>query len=161
MTEKQAVPKISAYCSKAERCEYDVRKKLLAWKLEDAAINRIIAILRAERFLDDKRYVLSFVRDKMRFNKWGQQKIRFELKKKRIPDNLIQAAFDELSDDDCFEESLMGLLQTKLKTVKATNDCERKMKLFRFAAGRGFRPDLIRQCLNKLITVTIDDEYPV
>lgn len=161
MTEAQAKSRISAYCSKTERCEYDVRKKLQAWELDDAEISRIITLLRSENFLNENRYVLSYVKDKMRFNKWGQRKISFELKKKHIPENLIQAAFDELSGETGFEESLMTLLQSKLKSVKATNDYERKLKLFRFAAGRGFRTDAIKQCLNKLINANIDDEYLV
>jgi regulatory protein len=153
--------KISAYCSKAERCEYGVRKKLLNWKLDDAEIQRIIAFLRSENFLNEKRYALSFVRDKMRLNKWGQHKISFELKKKHISENIIQSAFNEFSGGSGFEESLMSLLQSKLRTVKAANDYERGMKLFRFAAGRGFQSDAIKQCLDKLINLNIDDEYPV
>jgi regulatory protein len=160
MTEKQALSKISAYCSKTEHCEYDVRKKLLDWKLDDAEIHRIIAFLRSENFLNEERYALSFIRDKMRFNKWGQHKISFELKKKHISEDFIQSVFNELSVENGFEESLMSLLQSKLRTVKAANDYERRMKLFRFAAGRGFQSDAIMQCLDKL-NLNMDDEYLV
>jgi regulatory protein len=97
----------------------------------------------------------------MRFNKWGKHKISFELRRKHIPEDLIRLAFDELSDENGFEESLMSLLQIKIKSVKAANDYERKMKLSRFAAGRGFQSEMIKQCLDKLIKVSIEDEYPV
>jgi regulatory protein len=160
MTEKQAVARIASYCSKAERCEQDVKKKLQAWELPDEAAARILAYLRSESFLNEERYARSFVQDKMRFNKWGKNKIVFELRKKYIPESVIHAAFDELTGNDEFEQSLMNILQTKSKSVKAAGEYEKRAKLFRFAIGRGFQPEMINRCLGKLIKERFDDEYP-
>ena len=159
MTEKQATTRIASYCSKAERCEYDVKKKLLAWEQNEEVTVRILSFLYSEKFLNEERYILSFIKDKMRFNKWGKNKIIFELKKKHISENTIKKKLDELTDNE-FEESLIKILQTKIKTIKATNAYERKVKLFRFAMGRGFQSDMISRCLEKLITEDLSDDYP-
>jgi regulatory protein len=159
MTEKQAIPKIAAYCSKAERCSSEIRKKLFAWELSDEAISRILAMLRAEDFLNEERYVRCFVKDKMRFNKWGKNKIVFELRKKLVPDGIIHAVFDEVTDNSVFEESLENIIQKKIKAMRAANPCEKRAKLFRFAAGRGFQPDMIVRCLDKLLKNEAGEEY--
>ena len=42
----------------------------------------------------------------------------------------------------------MSILRCKRNTVKAQNDYELNQKLVRFALGRGFTFDIIRQCLD-------------
>ncbi|HAN76897.1 MAG TPA: RecX family transcriptional regulator, partial [Bacteroidales bacterium] len=42
-------------------------------------ISGIVEKLRAENYLNEARYAASFARDKFRFNKWGKNKIAFEL----------------------------------------------------------------------------------
>jgi len=158
MTEKQAMTRIASYCSKAERSEYDVRKKLTAWEIEPEVSNRIVVWLQKENFLNEERFIQSFIKDKLRFNKWGKNKIVFELRRKQIPDSLINTVFEALSIDDEFEEPLMQLLRNKIKTVKSNTEYERRMKLLRFAAGRGFSVDLAQKCLNKLLNSTEDDD---
>jgi len=151
--------RIASYCSKAERSEYDVKKKMLAWELDNNTIGKIISYLKKENFLNEERFCQSFIKDKLRFNKWGKNKIAFELKKKHIPDHLIQSLFDVLSIDSESEEPLMKILQTKIKSVKANNDYEKKMKLMRFAVGRGFSPEMVSKCLDKLLKYQDPDEH--
>ena len=40
------------------------------------------------------------------------------------------------------------MLKAKRKSVKAASDYERDMKLIKYAMGRGFTMDVIKQCLN-------------
>lgn len=155
-TEAQALPKIAAYCSKAERAECDVRKKLQAWELDNESCERIIARLKKENFLNEERYCRSFIKDKIRFNKWGKVKIVFELKKKRIASSVIDACFDEIESSD-FDDPLFKILSTKAKSVKAANEYERWAKLFRFGMGRGYSPDQIKKCLSKILDSNGED----
>lgn len=150
MTEKQALAKIASYCSRAERCEYDVRKKLLAWELDVEATQRILTFLRKENYLNEERFCRSFVNDKMKFNRWGINKIAFELRKKHIPEHIIRDSLQELKPSE-LEENLMSILHTKEKTIRYKDEYEKRMKLLRFAAGRGFNADMINKCLDKLL----------
>ena len=156
MTEKQAMVKMASYCSKAERSEYDVRKKLLAYEIKVEEINNIVRYLQKENYLSEERYCRSFIKDKARFNKWGRNKIVFELKKKNITESLISNCLNEQSVEE-FEESLLMILETKIKSVKAVNEYDRKAKLFRFALGRGYPSDMIQRCLSKLLKDSLDD----
>lgn len=159
LSEPQALNRIAAYCSRAERCEYDVRKKLTGWELENDAIKRIVERLKKEKFLDDSRFARSFINDKLRFNKWGRTKIIFELKKRQIPESIYNPVFEELSADE-FEKQLMHILSVKVRSVKAKNDYEKKTKLIRFALGRGFPMDLSIKCVDKLLGGDYEEYIP-
>lgn len=160
MTEKQAIARIAAYCSKAERCKYDVQKKLELWAFDKDTVGKIITLMKKENFLNEERFCHSFVKDKVRFNRWGKTKIVFELKKKQISGRIISAAFADLEDECDFETPLLKLLTTKKESVKAKTEFEKRMKLFRFAAGRGYSSDLIKKCLDKILGGA-DEEYPL
>lgn len=157
-SESQALPKIAAYCSKAERAESDVRKKLLGWELDESSSERIINRLRKENFLNEERYCRSFIKDKIQFNKWGKVKIVFELKKKRIPEFIINSCLEEIESSD-YEMPLMKILVTKSKSVKANNEYERWTKLVHFGMGRGYSFDQIKKCLSQILN-NDGEEYP-
>lgn len=159
LSEPQALNRIAAYCSRAERSEYDVRKKLAGWELEEDAIERIVKRLKEERYLDNARFARSFINDKLKFNKWGRTKIIFELRKRQIPESVYAHILDELSGDD-FEEQLIHILYVKAKSVKGKNDYERKTKLIRFALGRGFAMDMTIKCVNKIIGGDYEEPLP-
>lgn len=121
LSEPQALNRVAAYCSRAERSEFSVRKKLLAWELSSDAIERIMDRLRKEKYLDNTRFARSFINDKLRFNKWGKTKIVFELRKLNIPESIYNPILEDLAGDE-FEKQLMHILSIKEKSVNAKND---------------------------------------
>lgn len=157
LSEQQALHRIAAYCSKAERCELDVKRKLEKWELAPITINSIIVRLRNENFLNDGRFTKAFIKDKIEFNKWGKIKISYELRKKNIPEFLIDTCFSEL-ESNIFETPLSRILSNKLKSVKANNEYEKRIKLTRFALGRGYSYEEVQKCLSKLLN-SEGDEY--
>lgn len=159
LSEPQALNRVASYCSRAERSEFAIRKKLQTWELEDDAIKRIISRLKEEKYLDDARFARSFINDKVRFNKWGKTKIIFELKRLQIPESVYKPILDDLAGDE-FETQLMHILSVKIKSVKAKNDYDKKTKLIRFALGRGFSMDLTVRCVNKLLGGDYEEYTP-
>jgi regulatory protein len=108
---------------------------------------QIIQYLQREKFLDEKRFCKAFVNDKSKYNRWGSHKIKYELKKKQIPDTLIREALSGMNTKET-REQLRQLLETKRKTVKGANAYEINQKLMRFAAGRGFAIEDIQAALD-------------
>lgn len=156
LSEPQALNRVAAYCSRTERSEFDVRKKLTGWELEEDAVKRIIDRLKKERYLDNARFTRSFINDKLKYNKWGKTKIIYELRKKQIPESIYTPILQELSGDE-FEEQLIHILTIKAKSVKAKNEYEKKTKLIRFALGRGFTMDMAIKCVNNLLGGNYED----
>lgn len=145
ITYEQALNRLAAYCSRAERCRADIRKKCQAWELPDEEQARLIARLEKERFLDEARYARAFVNDKSQYSRWGANKIRYALKLKGIPSLAIDEALSGI-DREASREQLKQLLQQKQRTVKGKDAYEIRQKLIRFALGRGFPlDDILRE----------------
>ena len=147
MTEQEAFLQLASLCANAEHCQYEMLEKMRKWELSEAVQARVMARLVKERYVDDERYARAFVKDKIRYNKWGRRKVQQALWQKRIDDDIQQTVLDEIGDDE-YLKVLKPLLKQKSKGIKAESDYERNQKLVRFALGRGFTFDIIRQCLD-------------
>lgn len=155
MTEQQALLKLSALCAQAEHCSYEMTEKMRRWGLPDEAQARIMARLTQERYIDDERYSRLFVREKIKFNKWGRRKVAQALMAKRIDHETIQHVLDDVDDED-YLAVLRPLLKSKRRQMKPMTPYEATSRLVSFALGRGFTMDLIRQCID--VTDEIDDD---
>ncbi len=142
--------RMAAVCSRSEQCSFDIHKKITALELSDEQAGEIVEKLKAEKFIDDERYVKSYVSDKFKFNKWGKVKIRHYLKMKGFSDNVIRLGLETI-DDDRYRELLIKTLKEKAKTVKNKNKFEKMGQLIRFAQGRGFEPEIIHRYLNEVM----------
>ena len=157
MTEQEAYLQLAALCAQAEHCRQEMLDKMKRWGLDEGVKDRIISRLVKERFVNDERYARAFVKDKVRYNKWGRRKIQQALWMKRIEEHIQQQVLDEIEERE-YLDVLRPLLKQKRKSVKAQNDYELNQKLIRFALGRGFTFDVIRQCINVDETMDFDDE---
>lgn len=150
-TEQEAYLTLAALCAQAEHCQWEMTEKMRRWELTEEAQARVMERLTKERYVDDERYARAFVKDKVRYNKWGRRKVEQALWQKRIDEDIRQRVLDEVDDEE-YLSVLRPLLKQKLKSTKASNDYELNQKLMRFALSRGFTFDIIRQCLD------VDDE---
>ncbi|WP_033147427.1 regulatory protein RecX [Prevotella sp. P6B1] len=145
-TEQEAYLQLATICAQAEHCEQEMRDKMKRWGVEPDAQNRVIERLVNERYIDNERFARAFVKDKIRYNKWGRRKVMQALWMKHIAGDIQQRILDEIDDSD-YLDVLVPLLKQKRKTIKAKSDYELNQKLVRFALGRGFDFNIIRQCL--------------
>ena len=157
MTEQEAYLQLAALCAQAEHCEQEMRDKMRRWEIDETAQNRIIDRLIKERYIDNERYARAFVKDKIRYNKWGRRKVQQALWMKRIDNDIQQRVLDEIDEKE-YLDVLRPLLKQKRKSTKASSDYELNQKLVRFALGRGFTFDIIRQCLEVDEEMDYDDE---
>ena len=100
-----------------------------------------------EGFLNEQRFARAFVKDKILYNKWGRRKVEQALWTKRISDDIRAEVLAEV-DDEQYLSVLRPLLKQKRRSIKAASDYELNQKLVKFALGRGFTYDIIRQCVD-------------
>ncbi len=155
-TEQEAYLTLAALCAQAEHCQWDMTQRMQRWQLDAGAQARVMQRLVEERYVNDERYARAFVKDKVRYNHWGRRKVEQALWQKHIADDIRQQVLDEV-DDDVYVDVLRPLLEQKRRSTRAANDYEMNQKLTRFALGRGFTFDVIRQCLD----VDETDEFDV
>ena len=136
-TEQEAYQKLSALCAMSEQCCHDMMRKMSRWQMDQEVAEKVVARLVKEAFINEERYARAFVRDKFRYNHWGEVKIKHELKLKGISQKHIEAGLEELDEDDNLN-ALREIIQKKRPSVKGKSDYEIRCKLIRFAVGRGF-----------------------
>lgn len=147
MTEQQALMKLTALCSGAEHCSYEITEKMRRWEIDEETQARIMEYLTNEKYVDDSRFCRAFIREKMRFNKWGRRKIEMALFQKRIDKKMASEALDEVDNGE-YTTILRPMLRQKERSVKANSEYEKNMKLIKFAMSRGFTFDVIKECLS-------------
>lgn len=147
MTYEQVFQRLSALCARGEHCQYEMTEKMRQWDVDEQTQARLMARLVGERYIDDKRYAHAYVRDKIRYSHWGRRKVEQGLWQKHIDADIIEEALGEVDDSE-YLEVLRPLLRQKARSTTGKSDYERRMKLMKWAAGRGFTMDIIRQCMD-------------
>lgn len=137
---------ISGYCAHTERCKTEVAEKLKKLGANADEISATINKLEEENFINEGRYCRGFVHDKLRFSKWGRIKIVYALRMKRVNSADIQSALEQIEEEE-YLIILRDLLRAKERTIRARDEYDKQAKLLRFAAGRGFEPELIKRAL--------------
>ena len=136
-------------CSRREYCKSDILKKAMtALDGDKEAAGKVLDILVSERYVDDLRYATAYAREKAMISGWGETKIRYMLSAKRVDRSLVDQALTEI-DTDKADSRLQKLMENKAKTLKA--DPQIRLKLLRFALGRGYQYDDVVRVLQDIL----------
>lgn len=154
MTGQQAYQKLTDLCARSEHCQQEMLEKMRQWGVSEEEQAQVMERLINERYVDDERFARAFIYDKIRYSKWGRRKVEQALWLKRIDNSISKALLDEVDDEE-YLNILRPMLKQKRKSTKANSEYELTMKLIRFAMGRGFTMDIIKQC----IEVEDEDEF--
>lgn len=136
-------------CSRREYCSSDILKKALtALEGDREAAEQILKKLLSEKYVDDLRYAAAYAREKAMISGWGETKIRYMLSAKRISRDIITQALAEI-DEDKADSRLQKLLENKARSLK--DDPQIRLKLLRFALGRGYQYDDVAPVIDSLL----------
>ena len=150
MTFDEQLSRMAALCSRSERCESEILRKLQEAAVPAQDSRHIIDALYDGGYLDTARYCRAFSRDKLRLAHWGRLKIQQALRQKGLPDADIRRALDTLDEElgDAYRRILRETLEQKERTLHNEAAPVRRQKLVRFAASRGFTPDEIMEAMS-------------
>ena len=147
--EKKVLLRLQAQCSRREYCSSEMSAKALqALNGDEAAAARVMEALLRDKFVDDVRYAAAFAREKASLQGWGPVKIRYMLAAKGIARADIDAALPEV-DPEAADRRMEGLLQAKWRTL--SDDPQGKLKLIRFALGRGYDYERVRDVVERIV----------
>ena len=147
ITEQEALQKLSALCARAEHSSGEMLEKMRRGQLAEDARERVLDLLIHEKFVDDERFARLFVREKIRFDRWGRRKIEQALYQKGVASDISHRVLDEV-DDEAYVAELKKLIAAKRRSVQAESEYEMRAKLTKYALGRGFDYNVIRQCID-------------
>ena len=144
-------------CSRREYCSSDIRRKVAdAYRKSpevfpgsslEELVEEILESLRKDKYLSDARYASAFARDKASLSGWGSVKIRHALAAKGLSAGDMDYALDSVEEEGA-KRRMEKLLRAKAAALAA--DPQRRLKLLRFALGRGYGYDEVEDLVNDL-----------
>lgn len=148
---EQVIQKIEHYCAYQDRCHEEVTQKLRSLKMNSEEINRIIAHLIHDNFLNEERFAKSFARGKHRIKHWGKIRITNELKCRGINQTLINIALKEISPEEYYD-TFENLANRNWESIQETNSLKKRKKFCDYMLRRGFESNLVYEKLKELET---------
>ena len=148
-TPAEAFLSITRYCAYQERSHKEVRNKLYSYGLYQSDVEKILAQLITEGFLNEERFAKAFAGGKFRMQKWGRNKIINELEAYGVTSRCIRNGLKEINDSD-YRKTLQTLLKKKFSQTMESNPFKKRNKTARFAIGKGYEPDLTWEILKEM-----------
>ena len=146
----EATRKMERYCAYQERCHQEVSGKLEAMHMIPEAIDKIMAHLIENNFLNEERFARNFARSKFHQKKWGKRRIVRELEQRQLSKYNIQAALKEIEAEP-YEDTLHELALKRLGQIREKHPLKRKRKLADYLLYRGWEPRLVYEKVQELV----------
>ncbi|SFM94706.1 regulatory protein [Algoriella xinjiangensis] len=143
--------KMAKYCLYQDRCHWEVEKKIREFDLIPEAKDEIIFKLIDYGFLNEERFVHSYVRGKVNQKMWGRNRLRQELKMRQIDFKMIDKAFKTEIDPEKYWNNLEKLAQKKYDSLYSERESFKKLnKVKAFLLYKGYEYDLINEAISLL-----------
>ena len=142
--------KAMQWCSRKECCCKEIFDKAVSWGCTSADAHELVDFLVEQKFVDERRYTEAFVKDKLRFNKWGRVKMAYMLRMQNIDNEMITSILSEIDETE-YQQILTDELQKKYRSIRKGNTFEISGKLFRFAVSRGFEAKIVNEEIFKMM----------
>jgi len=142
MTSTEILSKIERYCAYQDRCTQEVLTKLRSWQIEEQEQRQVLQILKNDGFVDDERYVQSFIRGKINTKQWGVQKIRLGLIQKGISKELIDKYIEEINPQQ-YTDNIKTVLRKWTQSHGPITQ-ENITKLYRHLLSKGYTYEEIK-----------------
>ncbi|NLU53165.1 MAG: regulatory protein RecX [Clostridiaceae bacterium] len=130
-----------------DRSEGEIIQKLI-----DAGFDRDVANCAAEElkaigYIDDSRYAMKYIAERIRDKALSKKALRYELERKKISAEIIEQTLSEFETND--EEVALRAARKKFGKYNL-DDVKIQQKLLRFLYHRGFSHDIAKKVLNIL-----------
>lgn len=143
---EEVLSKLMRYCSYQERSELEVRQKATLLGAKKSDLEKCIDLLKADNFLNEKRFAESYVSGKLKVKRWGKYKIREGLRTKGISDALIEKQLSGIKREQ-YLQNLEHLVEQRNLSGKLSQ--EELSKQYRYFLSKGYESDLVMEVFRK------------
>lgn len=138
----------------------ELKRKLWQKDYDQKLIDEVLEDLNKNGYLNDKEFIRAFVAEKSKTKKWSSKKIKGELRKRGLNQNLIDDVLnDKISGNDY--ENAMEVAKKKFDLLFKRNleTKELRNKLSTYLFSKGFDYELIKDVCNKVIKSGNKNDY--
>lgn len=114
--QQRAKTRLMAECSRKEISSGQARALLEKYLIPKEQAEGIVNFLIAEKYIDDERFAKAYTRDKLRFSKWGPEKIFRGLSDAGVEKSIAEEAVNQ--QEDLAIQVLADLLSKKRKDLE-------------------------------------------
>ena len=132
-----------------QRSEKEIYTSLKRKGYEEVYIENAIDYCRTQKYLDDKSFAKAFIKDKININKLGEQRIKYELQKKGVSQEIIDDVL-VLDKDDQLEAALK-LAEKKLPSYKKDDKNAVYRKLSGFLQRKGYSFEIVSKVMREIL----------
>ncbi|OPJ55561.1 recombination regulator RecX [Alkalithermobacter paradoxus] len=137
--------------SYSPQTEKNMRKKLSKKEFDENIIERTIEFLKKYNFINDEDLAKKVASDNININKFGKNKIKYNLYNKGIDKNTISKTLSDIIDDDKEFENALHLGRKKLEKIKDDDKSKVYRKLASHLSYKGFDHEIIKKVIRKLL----------
>lgn len=132
-----------------QRSEKELINALQRKGFDEEYIEKSLQYLRENKYIDDEYFTKSFIADKQNLNGFGAQRIKYELIKKGISNDIIQSQL--IIDEDEEYQMALEIGEKKMKSFKNDEKDAIYRKLGGFLQRRGYSYDIVSKVLRTLL----------
>lgn len=133
-----------------DRSEYEIRQRLLEKGFHQEVVREVFDSLKAQRLIDDKSFAGRWVENVLTSKPMGKMRVAYELKKKRIREEIILEACDERFTPGTELRLARRAAEKRMNSLKGYPSDIKRRRLFRYLKNRGFDFEIIGEIMKEL-----------
>jgi len=142
-SKQEAIEKLKHYCAYQDRCQSEVKYKLIDLGIRGDDIDDVLLELLQGDYVNEERFARSFARGKFLMKAWGKNKITVKLKEKQVSKYCIEKGLTEI-EDEAYMQTLKKVVAKKWESLRQQKYSQtKKQKVAAFAIQRGFESHLV------------------
>lgn len=144
----KAKDKALKFLSYRQRSQKEIGDKLKKEGFNDEIIEKTVDFLKSYNLIDDIAFAKNFMMDKSNINKYGPERIRYELYMRGISKDIIDEVLEDYGDEYSIA---LDLAKKKVKSYKGNDRNAIYRKLGTFLQSKGFSYECISKVLRELV----------
>lgn len=137
---------ILKYIKTKLRSEYEIREYIKKNEIDKITEENLINKLKDSKIIDDKTYTYAYIHDRMKFSNDGPYKIKKELLKNKIEENIIEEELNKIDKEEIYEKLKKQILKKLSANTKYSNNMI-KQKLINYFITQGYEKQMIIEIL--------------
>lgn len=136
----------------------ELRRKAIKKGFSSSFYDEILNEFREKKYIDESAYARAYIRETYRNKKWGAARMRMELKKRGVPDVLIEHALEDEIPDDQFETMRLLVQKNHKRFLRESDILKRRKKIFDHLVRKGYSAAEVLQHLDLFLKQLSNDD---
>src|SRR6266849_2701863 len=128
----------------------EMKKALIRRTADEDLIQKVLARLKQNGYIDDARYAKQFTRQRTEGRKQGKFRVARDLRARGVPDRHIDAALKESAEQNDEATMVRQRIERKLRVFRGAIDEKKMASIYSSLLRAGFSADVVRRELKAI-----------